>query len=135
MQVLTAKHWTEIGDLYGSIRVRTEVTVGDDNPIGSLTISTNPDHWELPNIKPPTKEDTRASQRPPLTPRPRQRAALSGLSEKGCIESSRDLMLQSKELQVWVGGESNLAEAKGKEIGEKTVQGETRQVNIWGVYK
>ena len=44
-------------------------------------------------------------------------------------------MLQSKELQVWVGGESNLAEAKGKEIGEKTVQGGTRQVNIWGVYK
>ena len=49
--MLTAKHWTELGDPNGE--VRTEGAKGICNPIGRTTIST-----ELPGTKPPAKEYT-----------------------------------------------------------------------------
>jgi hypothetical protein len=33
MQILTAKHWTEVRELYRSIRGRIEGAEGDGNPI------------------------------------------------------------------------------------------------------
>jgi hypothetical protein len=44
MQILTANHWTEPGDLNGRVRGRTEGAEGDGNPIGKTTVSTN---WML----------------------------------------------------------------------------------------
>jgi hypothetical protein len=38
MQILTAKHWTEVTDLYGTVRARTEGAEGDGNPIGRTTV-------------------------------------------------------------------------------------------------
>ena len=35
-----------------------EEAEGDGNPIGRLTISTNPSPWEFPEPEPPTKEHT-----------------------------------------------------------------------------
>jgi hypothetical protein len=62
MQILTANHWTEVRDPYGRVRVSFEETEGDGNAIGRPTVSTNPEHWELPETKPPAKEHTRAGQ-------------------------------------------------------------------------
>jgi hypothetical protein len=41
MQIFTAKHQTEPGDPNGRARGRTEGAIGDCNPIGRTTISTN----------------------------------------------------------------------------------------------
>jgi hypothetical protein len=38
---------------------------GDGNTIGRSTISTNPDLWNLPETKPPTKEPKWAGPWPP----------------------------------------------------------------------
>ena len=64
MQILTAKHWTELGDPYGRVRERSEGNEGDGNPIEILTLSTNLNPSELPETKLPTKENTQAGQRP-----------------------------------------------------------------------
>ena len=48
MQILTAKHWTEVGDPYGRVRRRIEGTEGDGSPIGRTTVSTNPDPLGAP---------------------------------------------------------------------------------------
>ena len=42
---------------------RIEETEGDGDPIGRPTVSTNLDPWELPETKPPTKEQTWSSSR------------------------------------------------------------------------
>ena len=64
MQILTAKHWIEVGDLYGRVRGRIEGIEGDGNLTGEPTVlSTNLKLWELPEIGPPTKEHTWAGQR------------------------------------------------------------------------
>ena len=63
MQILTANHWTEVGDLYGRVRGRTEETEVDRNPIGRPTVSTNLYTWELPGSKPGNKEHTQTHLR------------------------------------------------------------------------
>jgi hypothetical protein len=40
MQIITAEHWTEVGNPYGKVRGRSEGTEGDD-PIGKSTELTN----------------------------------------------------------------------------------------------
>ena len=64
MQILTTKHWTEGGNPNGRVRGRIEGTEGDGNPIGRSSVSTNLDPWQLPEIKPPTKEHTWAGLKP-----------------------------------------------------------------------
>jgi hypothetical protein len=64
MQIVTAKHWTELGDSSGRVRGRIKRTEGDGKPIGRTTVSTNPDSSEHPETKPPTKEHTWAGPRP-----------------------------------------------------------------------
>ena len=64
MQLLTAKQWTEVGDLYGRVGVKVERTEGDSNLIGRTRVSTNLDLSELPEIKLLTKEHTWAAQSP-----------------------------------------------------------------------
>ena len=54
---------TEFGDAYGRVGRRTEGIEGDGNLIGRPKVSTNPDPWELPETKPPTKEHTWAGPR------------------------------------------------------------------------
>jgi hypothetical protein len=41
MEILTAKHWTEVRDPYGRVRGRIEGNEGDGNPTGRPTVSTN----------------------------------------------------------------------------------------------
>jgi hypothetical protein len=41
MQILTANHWTELGDPNGKVRGRTKGSERDYNFIGRTTISTN----------------------------------------------------------------------------------------------
>ena len=65
MKILTVKHWAEVGGSYGRIRRRIEGLLGDGNPIGRPTVSTNQDPWELPETKPPTKEHTWTGPRTP----------------------------------------------------------------------
>jgi hypothetical protein len=47
MQILPAKHWTEVRNPYGQIRGRIEGDEGGSNPIGRITVSTNSDPSEL----------------------------------------------------------------------------------------
>ena len=47
-EILTANHWTEVRDLCGRLRGKTEGAEEDFNPIGRTTVSTNPDPAELP---------------------------------------------------------------------------------------
>lgn len=61
MQVLIAKYWTKIRDLYAKVRERIEGTEGDSNPIESPMESTNLDTCVLLEAKLGTKEDTWAS--------------------------------------------------------------------------
>jgi hypothetical protein len=49
MQKLTANHWTEVGDLYGRVRGRTDRAKEDDNLIGKTAASTILDPLELPD--------------------------------------------------------------------------------------
>jgi hypothetical protein len=56
MQILTANHWTEAEDPYGSIKGRTEEAEGDCNPTGRTTVSTDPVISDLPEAKLPNKE-------------------------------------------------------------------------------
>ena len=51
----TSNHWTKVRDPIGRVR-RIEGAEGDGNPIRKPTESTNPDLWEFPEPKPPTKE-------------------------------------------------------------------------------
>ena len=64
MQILTAKHWTGVKDLYGRVMGRIEGTEEDGNTIGRPTVPTNLDPRELPETKPPTKEHTQAGPGP-----------------------------------------------------------------------
>lgn len=43
MQILIANHWTEVRDPYGRVRGRIDREEGDGNPVGRLTVSTNPE--------------------------------------------------------------------------------------------
>ena len=52
MKILTAKHWTEVGDHYERVGGRTEGTEGYGNLIIRPSLSTNPDPWELPETEP-----------------------------------------------------------------------------------
>jgi hypothetical protein len=61
MQALTTNHWTELGDPCRRVRGRTEGVEGDGYTIEEPIVSTNLDSWELPEIKPSTKEHTQAS--------------------------------------------------------------------------
>jgi hypothetical protein len=65
MQILTVNHWIEVGDPYGRVRGRIEGAEADGNPIGRPTVSTNLEHWELSETKPPTKVHTWAGPKPP----------------------------------------------------------------------
>jgi hypothetical protein len=47
MQILTANHWTEVGDLNKRVRGGTEGAEDDCNPIGRPTISTIWGSWRL----------------------------------------------------------------------------------------
>jgi hypothetical protein len=60
MQILTANYWTEVPDSYGKVRGRTEEAKGDGNPIRRITVSTNPDPWELPEPKSSIREHIQA---------------------------------------------------------------------------
>jgi hypothetical protein len=51
MQILTAKHWTEVGDPYGRAKGRIKGTKDDGNPTGRPTVSTNLDPWEFPETE------------------------------------------------------------------------------------
>jgi hypothetical protein len=64
MQILTVKHYTEVGDTYGRVRGRIEGTKGDGNLIGRPIALTNLDPWELPETDPLTREHTWAGPRP-----------------------------------------------------------------------
>ena len=64
MQILTTKHWTEVGNPNGRVRGRIEGAEGDGNPIGRPTVSTNLDLWELSETEPPTKEHIQARLSP-----------------------------------------------------------------------
>jgi hypothetical protein len=72
----------EVKDPCGRVRGRIEGTLGDDNPIRRSTVSTNLDPWELPETELPTKKHIQTGPRQPA--HMHQRAALSGLSERGC---------------------------------------------------
>jgi hypothetical protein len=72
--MLTAKHWTELGDPNGE--VRTEGAKGICNPIGRTTIST-----ELPGTKPPAKEYTSGDTWLQLDMS--HKIALCGITERG----------------------------------------------------
>jgi hypothetical protein len=63
MQIVTANHWTDIGNPYGKDRVRTEGAEGNDNPIGRPIVSSNTDPWDFPETNPLTKEHTWAGLR------------------------------------------------------------------------
>lgn len=56
MEFITAKHWTEVGDLYKRVKGKTEGVEGNDNLKGTPTVSTTSDPWKLPQTKPTTKE-------------------------------------------------------------------------------
>ena len=58
MQILTAKHWTKVGDPYRRVRGRIEGTEGNGNPTGRPTVSTNLNPKELYRTLPPIKEHT-----------------------------------------------------------------------------
>jgi hypothetical protein len=64
MQILIAKHWAEVRDLYRRVGGRTEGTEGAGNPIRRPTISTNLDPCGLPDYNPPTEKHAWAGQRP-----------------------------------------------------------------------
>jgi hypothetical protein len=81
MQILTAKHWTEVWDPYGRDRGRIEGAEGDGNHIGRPTVSSNLDPWELPETEPPTKDPTWTVLKP-LTHM--KQDCLSGLSRREC---------------------------------------------------
>jgi hypothetical protein len=55
MYRLTAKHWTEVRDLSGRI---SERIVGTDRNRWQPHWKTNLNPWQLPETKPPTKEQT-----------------------------------------------------------------------------
>jgi hypothetical protein len=66
MQILTANHWSEVGDTYGRVRRRIEGAKGDGNPTGRPAVSNNQDPSELPEAKPSTKEHAWAGLWTPL---------------------------------------------------------------------
>ena len=70
-----------------------ELGEGLKEPKGITTpyeVSTNPDPSEFPETKPSTKEHTSAGVWPQA--HMKQRTALSGFSERGCVQSCRNLM-------------------------------------------
>jgi hypothetical protein len=58
MQILTANHWTEVGDPYGRVMERIDGTERDGNPLGRTTVSSSLEPSCLPETKPLTKEHT-----------------------------------------------------------------------------
>ena len=58
IHILTDNHWSEVQDLYGRVRGRTEGTEGDWDSIGRKTVSINPVPSDPPETKPSTKEHT-----------------------------------------------------------------------------
>jgi hypothetical protein len=53
--MLTPKHCTEVGNLYGRIRGRIEEAEGESDLIGRTAVSTNPDLRELLETKSSTR--------------------------------------------------------------------------------
>lgn len=53
-----------------------EEAEGEGNPIGRPAVSTNPDPWELPETKEPTRQHTWAGLRLPLSPPPKKERTL-----------------------------------------------------------
>jgi hypothetical protein len=58
MQTLTANHWIEAKDQYGRVKGMTKGAEEDCNPIGRITVSTNPGPSVFQETKPETKEHT-----------------------------------------------------------------------------
>jgi hypothetical protein len=58
MQIPTANNLTKVVNPYGRVRGRTKGAEGDCNPIGKRIVSTNLHPSELPETKPPNKEQT-----------------------------------------------------------------------------
>jgi hypothetical protein len=56
--ILTPNHWTEFEDHYGRVRGRMEGTEGDTNSTERPTVSTNVDHWYIPETQSPIKDHT-----------------------------------------------------------------------------
>jgi hypothetical protein len=81
MQILTTglTSGTPVEELWQGLKKLKEM-VG--NPIGRPTVSTNLDPWELQKSESPTKEHTGAGPRSQT--HVQQRAASSGLRERGC---------------------------------------------------
>jgi hypothetical protein len=48
MQILTANHWTLVGNPYGRVRGRIDGAERFNNPIGRPSFSINPSYRELP---------------------------------------------------------------------------------------
>jgi hypothetical protein len=63
MQILTAKHYTEVRDPYGRVRRRSKGTEKDWSPIGRPTLSTNLDLCELLETDSLSKEHTQSGLR------------------------------------------------------------------------
>ena len=74
MQILTANHWTEVGDPYGGIKGKTEGIEREGYLIGRPPVSTNLDSWELPETEPQTRQRTRAGSR-----------SLTHIQQRGCL--------------------------------------------------
>ena len=126
MQILIAKHWTEVRDPYGRVRGRIEGAEGDGNPIGRPTVSTNLDPWELPETEPPTKEHTQAGLRP-WGICSRRLPSLASEGEDTQMGVSRDLMPEEGGNPLRGKGEGR----KGKYFG----RGDQEGGNIWNVNK
>jgi hypothetical protein len=62
-QILTPNYWTIVRDSHGWIRGGIEPEREND-PIGRLAVSTNPDPREFPETELPTRQHTRAGPRP-----------------------------------------------------------------------
>jgi hypothetical protein len=62
MQILTAKHWTGVWEMYGRVNIRIEGTEEDVIHGKRSTVSNNLDPWELPETEKPTKEHTQADR-------------------------------------------------------------------------
>jgi hypothetical protein len=63
-QMLTPRHWTEVGDPYGWIRGRIEEAERGSDPIGRPAVPTNPDPREFPETEPPTRSIHRLPRGP-----------------------------------------------------------------------
>jgi hypothetical protein len=56
MQIFSANHWIEVRGPYGRVRGKAKGAEGDCNSKRRTTVTTNLNSSELPEIKPPRKE-------------------------------------------------------------------------------